>query len=37
LLRHGRQGVPMLDVLMVVLTVVVFGLMFALIVGLERV
>jgi hypothetical protein len=32
-----RQGVPMLDVLMVVLTVVVFGLLFALIAGLERV
>jgi hypothetical protein len=33
----GEGGSDMLDVLMVVLTVVAFGVMFALIAGLERV
>jgi hypothetical protein len=35
--RHGRRGFGMLDVLMVVLTLVAFGVLFALIAGLERV
>jgi hypothetical protein len=35
--RHGERGSEVLDVLMVVLTVVAFGVLFALIAGLERV
>jgi hypothetical protein len=35
--RHGKGGFEVLDVLMVVLTVVAFGALFALIAGLERV
>jgi hypothetical protein len=35
--RHEKGGTDVLDVLMVVLTVVAFGALFALIAGLERV
>jgi hypothetical protein len=35
--RHEKGGTDVLDILMVILTVVTFGALFALIAGLERV